>query len=318
MANQTYINARCKALENRLLTTKKLHQIIDSSDTDSAIKLLNETKFFESKVENIFEIENHLEQKKQQFFDLLKSFSLEDDVKEFFMLPIDFFNAEVLLLSKKQQNEKIEDLATCNGLVTVEYLKHCIKTQVYQGLPQKLSKVLERIEKEDIAESDISNVFKTELYQSLKVKDKYFQKIIDTKIDLINIETAFRAKNFDEFEKQRIKAGTLDDKFFSDLLKFDKKIMIKYKNHYLYKEVEHILDNMESKDYLTDIENKIASVPLKVLDSNKYDSTGKLPFMFYAFRLYANIDNLRIIFVSLANGLDKQETKRRLRWNYEG
>ena len=317
MANQTYINARCKALENKLIPTKKLYQIIDSQDIQEALKLLNETKFFETKVEDAFDIEKFIQEKKQEFFNMLNVFSLDQDIKEFFMLPTDFYNGEVLLTSKLQNDLSLEDLLVCNGLSKIEDIKEAINNQKYQNISPKLASVLEKIQNEDIDTNNISNIFKTKLYESLKVKNKLLQKIIDTKIDLINIDTLFRAKSFYDFENQKINAGSLEDKFFKDLFTFDKKLLLRYKNHYLYKDIEYILDNFENKDKLFDLENKISSIGLIILEPYKYDSSGLLPFLLYAFRLNLNLENLRIIFVSLANKLDKQEIKRRLRWNYE-
>lgn len=317
MPNQIYFNARCKALENKLITKKMLFQMIESKNPEFALKLLIDNKIGNQLIANPLDFEILLNEEKQKFFDFIKILTITEDIKYYFLLPQDFFNAEVIVKYNLTKDDKLKNMLVNNGILDYKFLNECFEKNEYSSLPKPLAFVLNNLNNINSGK-EISNMFKKSLYESLSVENKILKEIISTKVDLINIENIFRVKSENEFETIKLSNGTIPNEIFSTLASKDENIILsKCRNCYLFEDIKTILKNIKS-DPFTEIEKKIDNIPLEILEKYKYNSDGLIPFFMYAFRFLAQIKNIRIVMVGLLNNLESEEIKSRLRWNYEG
>lgn len=317
MANELYTNARCSALESKLLTKKKLVEIIEGN-TDEAIKILNENKIGEG-IENILDYEKMLVQEKQKLYSLIKTLNPSKDIQEYFMLKIDFLNAEILYRIKVTKNEQLVKLFELEGMVSIDLLRKSLETKKYDNLPKGIIKSFDELEKcRELTSKKISATFKKNYYSELELKDKILMQIIRTKIDLINIETFFRVSTIEEFEDEMIEKGRISKEFFVSLYKAksnEEKLKIS-KECYLFDDIKKIIDNGKENRFF-DIEKRIDDVPLEILRNYKYEISGNIPLLRYLFEYEAQMKNICIVLVGLINKLDSEEIKERLRCGYE-
>ena len=320
--SKIYVNARCKALENKLLSTKKLNQMIDSKSPIQALKILTDNKIGYTITTDPYQFEIILEEEKQKFFEFIKSLPLDDEIKDYFLIPQDYYNAEIIVKSEITGDKTILDLLKTSGKIEIKKLIDCIQNNDLSLLPKHLSKLLERKDLKILSGKNLSTTFKKSLYEDILSisNNKLLQEIINTKIDLINIESCFRVDSKEDFKTiAKINGGKLNDEVFDIICDRDTSKISKIKHCYLYEDIKPLLENKETKS-LSKIEKKIDDIPLIKLNNNeyKYKIEGVYPTLKYLFLVQSMIKNIRIVMVGLINNLSSEEIRDRLRWNYEG
>ena len=316
MKNQIYSNARCKAMESRLISKDKLIGLIDTYDANYALKVIKEYGIGKSDITNPLDFEVLLSEQTQKIYKLFGELSLADDIMQYIMLPKDFTNAEIIYKSRLTGDKSLLECITFDGMVKVDVIKESIKKHDDTALPKCLADTLTMLDSQkNLTGKQISTAFKRGFYEGVKIKDKDLINIHKTKIDLINTEMCFRARSEEDFFKQRISGGTLSDDVFSALLSKDEQNIQKIcKNCYIYDEIKKILNTKS----LFEIEKRIDDTPLNILNQYKYQTRDSVPSLRFIYMSLAEIINIRIVFVGIINKLKKESIKNRLRWQYEG
>ena len=318
MANKFYSNARATALENKLITKKEFVDLILADDAMKALIAISSKLDNGYKINSVMDYEKIIENEKNRFFGFVKELSENEDVIDFFMTFEDYFNLEVLIKSKYTSIDTSSFLKDY-GKTNLETLKNAVFNNNFEGLGAGLAETIKKLDDKNLSLSgkEISAIIKKCMYENLdKIKFKTLNEIIKTKIDLINIETAFRVDTMEEFEFFAINGGNLS---FEELKKVFGKDETKIKSlPTIYKEIIQItFDEYKSNKPFIEIEKAIDDVGLKHFEKNKYSLTDIEPMLRYCFYYLNQIKNIRIVMTGLINNLNKEEIIKKLRLCYE-
>lgn len=315
-----YTNGVIAAISSRLIKKETFIKIIESTDLDNSISLLNSTSFVNGKkINSIFDVNNLLELEKQNINNFLKK---ECPISEFvdYIDCINDYNNLNLFYKSYLFNFPINENTILEGSYSVAKIKECFTSNSFDTFGNKFIKELfEKINQLKNKQKDwvkIDYYFKSQCYKnllSIVKNNKILVEILKNKIDFQNINLCLRVNNFEEFKIQFIENGRLDINFFEYYFKTGKLLVINSSNK--------VLDNLLKILKLSDKEkfsilNKESNlVELKTLTNFNDNIESPVPFFKYYYRKILELKNLRMIFSLKSNNLNSYIKERFLEEN---
>jgi len=319
-----YANGRAKALSNSLLGDERINRMIDSGDAEEALKILSEVNFGDGLAVSIFDFEKLINIEEQKLSLFIKSTCDNDDIKRFLLLKSDFHNAELFIKSKYL---KFDDSEMCMpyGYYDAKIMRENIMVDEYKNYPATMEKALSTCDSDFVAGKangmSVGSLFVKAYYDELfklSRKDKILSKIYLSMVDSANISIAIRSRDFAIAKEEYIEHGTLT---INDIKIICEDSLDSVREKFRFSCVKELIDSAiidaEKKLPLTTFEKMKDSLGIKILMQEKYATEGYIPFLQYCFCKRKDIENVRIILVSLQNGVKKEQIKERLRTHYE-
>lgn len=315
-----YTNGVIAAISSRLLKKETFIKIIEATDLDNSISLLNNTTFVNGKKFNsIFDVNNLLEIEEQNINKFLKKecpileFSDYIDCINDYKNLNQFYKAHLF-------NTSINEKNIIEGKYSILKIKECLTLNNFDGLNSKYIKELfEKINKIRNKQKEwikIDYYFKSQCYKNLfniVKNNKILLEILRNKIDFQNISLCLRVDNFDDFKNQYIDNGLLDLRFFENYFKTGKVSIIGKSN----KELDNLLKifKMSDKDKFIALNKESNLIELKTLLDFTDNIESPIPFLKYYYRKILEIKNLRMIFSLKSNNLNSKIKDRFLEEN---
>lgn len=326
MMNVIYANARAKALENGLLGMDRLNRMIDSPSPEEAMKILSEVNFGGGVfVDSYMNFEKLISAEEKAFISFIKADCPSDAIKNYFLLPFDFHNAEAFI-KEKYLKKQLSDLTVESGLIDKEIMKEKIMLDEYKSFPEEMAKALMFSDNEFTSGkangASINAAFKCGLYKELyknAKKDAVLRQNFSVRADSINVGVALRSGNYATAKRFFVVGGKLTENELKSLCDEPVETL---KEKFKFAEIGSLIglaaDSLSKDGSLSDFETEADGFALDLLKKRKYSTDGAIPFMLYCYYKLAEIKNVRMILVGLINGTEKSEIKRRLRNTYEG
>ncbi len=325
MANVLYSNARAKALTNNLLGLERLKRMIDSTPID-ALRILSEVNFGEGvNISNPLDFEKILYAEEKKLLSFIRSTSPSESFKDYFLIPYDYHNADAFIKAKFLKIDA-EKMLVCHGNVEAGLMGERIFNDDYRFFSPYLSSAISECDKifvmwheaGEIIGRTIKKALYNELY-SISKSDKLLKEIFTFKVDMTNVSTALRYRDFDLAKDSFLLGGKVSLNDFK-LLCTESIENINEKIKFLpYGEIISLaVDSLNKGLPFSAFENQVNSFTIKLLKKMKYETGGYIPFALYCYYKLNEIQNVRIIMVGLNNGLDKSEILGRLLETYEG
>lgn len=320
MGNVLFSAARASYLSLNLLGEDRLKRMMDG-DLENAIKILSETGFGVG-FSYVGDVDALIEKETEKLAEFIRTSAPNNAIKQYFLLPYDFRNAEALIKAKYLKTEPIVN--EC-GTIDVKTLKDRIFSDEYKGLPTNMALALstaDRLFAEGNADGNKINVlFVKALYEdlfSLKI-DKRLKEMLTAKADALNIGIALRARDFERAEKQFVKRGELKDNDLYTLCQSEiSEIAEKFAFSRYKEEIVAAVNGLTDGGGLGEFEKKSQGFMAKVMNRERYSSEGATPFIRYCVYKFADIANAGIILTGLSAGLTREEIASRIREHYEG
>ena len=326
MVNIYYSNARARSLEVKLLGRERLNRMIDSDTADGALKILSEVNFGEGVfIDSVLDFEKLITAELNSLYSFVRECSPTLAFKNFILLKNDFHNAQAIIRHKYLKIDETGLLGE-RGLFDTAELKDKIMVDDYSSLPNSLASALLKADELFVSNKAtgaiIDDLFVKGLYNELLYSTKkhnFLRKIVEFKIDSLNVSLAFRIRNFNVAKKFYICGGkiSLDEFNFLCELSFDE-----IQNKFLFSDYYNLINmailDKEENNSLSRFEKAVDDYALEILLKQKYTISKDFPVIQYCLYKLADINNARLIAVGAINKIKKEEIRDRLRICYEG
>lgn len=308
------------AMRLKLFSFHDYERLLDS-EIEQVINLLGEKKYdisVKNSQEILFKEEHNL---MKQILKLVK----DQELKEYFSLPFDFFNLKYLYKGKMKE-ENFEGLKLSSyGVLDKEKLKKLYQGEEIGDLPPVLAQAMKNFNQDLSSKSPFESDLLWDKYlhqfyldQSQKLKSDYLFKIHSLKIDLLNILNLFRIKSFDKeykvYEKTFIKGGQLELYVLSDLYKEDSDVIAAKLDYLDYAEkIKKGLEGYKKTGSYSDLEKELEEYFLYYLSQGANRFFGYEGIIAYYWLKANELSNLHLLLTAKENSIQKEWILQRIR-----
>ena len=315
-AGLLYQNAIVKSRESGLLGLDRLQRISDAASVEEAMRLLAEANYPAGA--SYDEVLSAAEREASLLF---KSCVTKGYGLELFLVMDDYHNAKVA--AKSAYFGAAKEGYKPEGFVSVAVLEEALAKAEYKDVPQGIAACYTALDKlkarEALTPSAIDVALDKAAFEAIREGKKSAAKVIgryfDLLADLKNLSVAYRAHKA-EFSTEKAKemllpAGTLQ---VTDLLKvadLGEEAAEKISAGSAVKEALAVL-----KEGVTAYEVYADNALLRLLKKERYDMFSPAPVAGLYIGKLREIKNVRLILARIANGVDKDIIKGRMRELY--
>ena len=328
--NLVFSNSRVKSLENTLLTEEKITRMAFSDTLEDGIRILYESGYAGGMtIDNPNNFETLIEREKEIVTSFFRETMVSGCGMEAFLKEEDYHNAKAAEKLKYMHMDDEEGVFGESGNIDVDDLKSVIMDDNYSSLPKPMADALIEIDNIFVTDNRSPRVIDTLLDKAMyrdslavakKGKVKTIIEYFVAKIDLINILTLLRCKNIDDvslFKENYIDGGTYEYDYLASL--FDESLdVIEDKLRYgAYRDIiVASFEDIKSTHSLVRLEAMIDSYLMKIWRRDKGDIFTVSPLIGFFIAKKIEVKMVRLILVSLKNGVSKDKIKERLREFY--
>lgn len=231
----------------------------------------------------------------------------------YLLAPRDFHNAKAITKATLLHTDA-EKLLAPEGLVPVAELSAAISGNL-EGLPAYLrAPAGQALSQEGISGAEVGAIFDAAMFGYLKGvcrRNLLLKKLLAGRADRTNILTAMRAQDESTVEKFFVTGGALGTEDIKALFAGEEVPALKKLN---LTEFYGLCAAAKSGGLpFTAAERALESFEAEYFLKNRYELSGRQPFLYYVFRRRAEISNARIILVCLGAGMKPHDVAMRLR-----
>ena len=314
-AGLLYQNARVKSLESVLLGADRLQRVSDAGSVAEAMRLLVEAGY--PSADSYDEMLSAAEKEAAVLFkaNMAAGYGLE-----LFFVMDDYHNAKVAAKAHYLGGSK--EGYRPEGSISVSALEEALEKGEYKALPAGISAAfaaLDRLKARDaLYPSDVDITLDKAAFEAIGGRKKKASKVIvryfDLLADLKNISVAYRAHRAGfsrEKAKNMLLPGSIPEKDLLKIVDAGEDAAEKMKAEGTVREAIAAL-----KEGLTAYEVFTDDALLGLLKKERYDMFSPAPIAGLYIGKLREITNVRLILARLANGVDKEIIKSRMRKLY--
>ena len=315
-AGLLYQNARVKSLETSLLGLDRLQRISDAGSIAEAMRLLVEAGY--PAADSYDEVLSAAEKDAARLFhaNMAEGYGLE-----LFLVIADYHNAKVAAKAHYLGGSK--DGYRPEGALAIATVEESLEKGEYKDLPAGIASAFAEIDaliaRESLLPSDVDYALDRAAFREIEMGKKGAAKVIvryfDLLADLKNISVAYRAHRAG-FSREKAKnmvlpAGTLSE---NDLLKIaegGEEAAEKMKaDSVVHDAIAALKEGLTAYEVFTD------NALLDVLKKERYDMFSPASIAGLYIGKLREITNVRLILARIANSVDKDVIKSRMRELY--
>ena len=315
-AGLLYQNAKVKSRESGLLGADRLQRISDAATVEEAMRLLAEANYPSGA-----SCDEVLAAAEREASLLFKSCMTKGYGLEFFLLTDDYHNAKVA--AKAAYFGGAKEGYKPEGFVSVSALEEALAKGEYKEIPQGIAAcyvALDKLRSKDaLVPSAVDIALDKAAFEEIKAKRKSAAKVIgkyfDLLADLKNVSVAYRARKA-EFSVEKAKdmflpMGNIAVKDLLKIAEFGEDAAEKIASGGFVKEALSVL-----KEGVTAYEVYADNALLALLKKERYDMFSPAPIAGLYIGKLREIKNVRLLLARIANGVDKEIIKGRMRELY--
>ncbi|MCI5678867.1 MAG: V-type ATP synthase subunit C [Bacteroidales bacterium] len=313
--------ASVRSMENKLLTKQKLMQMAEAKDAAEALRILSETDYGKTEINDIHEfekmIQNHLEAEYQAVGKLIASETFMD----IFRFKNDYHNVKVLI---KEEISKVngKKYLIQGGSIPVDILQKNFRERNYMELPNiKADAVQEATEMYAKTKNArfIDSILDKACFQVMsdaaeKLGNEYVSKYVRKLADVTNLKTLLRIwqlkRSDEELEESIVPGGELPAELLIKALKNDNVIQMLKDTSYgtlceTYMDQGFTVFEKACDDYL-----------MECIKDAKYKTLTPEPVAAYILAKETEAKCVRIIMTCKLHDIDVETIKERVREAY--
>lgn len=313
--------ASVRSMENKLLTKQKLMQMAEAKDAAEALRILSETDYGKTEINDIHEfekmIQNHLEAEYQAVGKLIASETFMD----IFRFKNDYHNVKVLI---KEEISKVngKKYLIQGGSIPVDILQKNFRERNYMELPNiKADAVQEATEMYAKTKNArfIDSILDKACFQVMsdaaeKLGNEYVSKYVRKLADVTNLKTLLRIwqlkRSVEELEESIVPGGELPAELLIKALKNDNVIQMLKDTSYgtlceTYMDQGFTVFEKACDDYL-----------MECIKDAKYKTLTPEPVAAYILAKETEAKCVRIIMTCKLHDIDAETIKERVREAY--
>lgn len=313
--------ASVRSMENKLLTKQKLMQMAEAKDAAEALRILSETDYGKTEINDIHEfekmIQNHLEAEYQAVGKLIASETFMD----IFRFKNDYHNVKVLI---KEEISKVngKKYLIQGGSIPVDILQKNFRERNYMELPNiKADAVQEATEMYAKTKNArfIDSILDKACFQVMsdaaeKLGNDYVSKYVRKLADVTNLKTLLRIwqlkRSDEELEESIVPGGELPAELLIKALKNDNVIQMLKDTSYgtlceTYMDQGFTVFEKACDDYL-----------MECIKDAKYKTLTPEPVAAYILAKETEAKCVRIIMTCKLHDIDVETIKERVREAY--
>ncbi len=313
--------ASVRSMENKLLTKQKLMQMAEAKDAAEALRILSETDYGKTEINDIHEfekmIQNHLEAEYQAVGKLIASETFMD----IFRFKNDYHNVKVLI---KEEISKVngKKYLIQGGSIPVDILQKNFRERNYMELPNiKADAVQEATEMYAKTKNArfIDSILDKACFQVMsdaaeKLGNEYVSKYVRKLADVTNLKTLLRIwqlkRSVEELEESIVPGGELPAELLIKALKNDNVIQMLKDTSYgtlceTYMDQGFTVFEKACDDYL-----------MECIKDAKYKTLTPEPVAAYILAKETEAKCVRIIMTCKLHDIDVETIKERVREAY--
>lgn len=315
-AGLLYQNALIKSREGMLLSADRLQRIADADTLDDAVRLLAEAGYPSG--ETYEDILFAAEREASLFFKscLTKGYGLE-----LFLTADDFHNAKVAAKAFFFGGSK--EAYKPEGQLTYAVIESALESGETKALPTAMAEAFAALKKlssrDALYPSSVDVLLDKAAYQtvqsSLNKADKVIQKYFALLADLKNVSVAYRAGKAslsrEKTQDMLLPAGTLGVKDLMKVYEFGEDAADKVRADSVLQEAL-----LRIKEGTAAYEKYMEDALITLLKKQRYNMFSPAPIAGFYIGKLREIKNVRLILARIANGVDKEIIKKRMRELY--
>lgn len=322
-----YAVARIRALETQLLTIDRINRMVEADSPEDAYKQLAETHYGTAMAEypDYYDYEQVLAKEMETVTKTIEEVTPEKEVTDLFLIKYDIHNIKVLLKARVLDIEA-DDLLVEGGTIDIAKLKDGISNGNYRDFPIWIKPTMDELE-EGLAVQ--VNPQAIEIALDLAMFHHVFFVLDEKKVpkikqyflkqaDYINLKTMLRIKKLeqDEFflKKVLIPYGTVKPVFYEQSFEESVEQLLEKIQYSIFGEstAEGLKAFIETGK-LTALEKQTDNALLAYIKAESKDPFGLEAIVGYLLAKENEIKLIRLIMVSLINGLSVEKLRERLR-----
>lgn len=313
--------ASVRSMENKLLTKQKLMQMAEAKDAEEALRILSETDYGKTEIDDIHEfekmIQNHLEAEYQAVGKLIASETFMD----IFRFKNDYHNVKVLIKEEISEVSGKKYLIQ-GGSIPVDILQKNFRERNYMELPNiEADAVQEAIEMYAKTKNArfIDSILDKACFQVMsdaaeKLGNEYVSKYVRKLADVTNLKTLLRIwqlkRSDEELEESIVPGGELPAELLIKALKNDNVIQMLKDTSYgslceTYMDQGFTVFEKACDDYL-----------MECIKDAKYKTLTPEPVAAYILAKETEAKCVRIIMTCKLHDIDAETIKERVREAY--
>ena len=315
-AGLLYQNARVKSLETTLLGADRLQRVSDADSIAEATRLLIEAGYPSADT-----CDAMLSAAEKEASLLFKANTASGYGLELFLLVDDYHNAKVA--AKAYYLGGTKDGYRPEGSLALSLIEESLEKSEYKALPSGIADAflaLDRLKaRESLLPSDVDLTLDKAAFRALAEGRKKAAKVIaryfDLLADLKNISVAYRAYRAglsrEKAKEMILPAGNLSEKDLLKIVDGGEDAAEKIKAEGLVREaIAALKEGLVAYEVFTD------NALLAILRKERYDMFSPAPIAGLYIGKLREIKNVRLILARIANGVDKDIIKGRMRELY--
>ncbi len=319
--SKIYANAIAKYNEGKLLSPEKLQRLTDAEFSD-AVKMLADYGYGGGTVdENSYDIDVFISEETAKLIEFVREDCPSEELKNCLLNKFYYSDAKVYY---KRKFASFDESAALYG--KSEELDKAIESGDYAQLPEFMSEALKALDERYVEnranprEIDIAltmAMYKDNLQNAKKSRNRNLIKYVKTEIDFRNVLTAFRYKKLslekEKFPREFIGGGYLSEETVSVILSGDDGSVSDAFDGTQYSEaVEKLLAAEDFAVFERDSEEVLYSI----MAGDSENMLAFSPFVNYFMAQTAEFKVIKTILVCLKNGL-RSEISKRIRSVYD-
>ncbi|PIU63649.1 MAG: V-type ATP synthase subunit C [Armatimonadetes bacterium CG07_land_8_20_14_0_80_40_9] len=311
---------KIRVLESRLIDKAGIERMVEASDAQGVLNILNETEYATSisNLKSIYDFETILNDELKKVLKLISDLSNEPKLTALFLLKYDFQNLKSLTKSKYFKKD-LDNLLIEGALIDIEKLKEIFGEERFGDLPYNISeivkKALEEVEKSKEPQI-IDIIYDKELYSLLYSKSEeagnpFIKQFFQISIDLANLKTFIRVKELNlerEFlEKVLLDFGFIEKKTLLEMYEERVDTLLQRLAYTPYRKVlEEGLKDWKKERSFRQFERCCNNFILEFLSKTRYVVFGVEPLIGYLIAKENEITTIRVIMIGKLNNLSKE------------
>ncbi len=309
-----YSNGVVSVLEGKLLKKETYNKIIDAKSYNDAKRIFKELDSFVIENETIEEDKSIFDlifKYRQNLFEFIKRESPSNQIKDFFLTPLDYDNVSCVVKNNFVNNDLYKTIEI-SGNIKADKIVNAVKLKNFdlildKALKNDLKEFFEISLDNKLKNFQIDNFFKKRKFIRLKsMFDRGFLRdLINFKIDIENLSCVIRSNSLTQLKVQLLPSGNIQHEVLFSLFKKDKSVLLSLKDEDLKRiaEITLLESKQENLKKFEKLKNEFFLKKLKILSKN---TQTPAPFVYYVFRKFFEIDNLQMIFSLKRNDFDEK------------
>ncbi len=314
--------AKIRAIENALMTSADMEQLISAKHTDDCMRMLTDRGYGNGEMQTRVSFNTLFRQEREKLWRNIKEIAPNPEIFDIFLYKNDYHNLKVILKGLTK-GEKYENMLMSPFTINPELIEKAVTDGNFSILPTDFAKTAEKAYIQLTRENNSQGASVTADKASVealcrgaeKTDNEFFKEIANLTADCINMKTALRCamigKDMNFAGNALAEAGSFDIKALAVAAGTD---VASVKEFAMGTFLAEAVSDAE-KDFSA-FEKECDDIIMRHIMKAKYKSFGPEPILAYIYAKETELKALHIIMTGKTNKTDDEAIRGRLKLLY--